>query len=126
MQYTQITHIKTRKVHTQKKRKKIREYIFRVITCIININTHIKKNAKYTIKAAVQVIQDFDFGEDTCNICPYIKKRMQDNNIPKIMSIKRSDISPTVHSYQPTIASVERPFSMLQKFLAKNRSLWKM
>ena len=34
--------------------------------------------AKYTIKEkAVQSIQKLDFGEDTCNINQYIKKRMQ-------------------------------------------------
>ena len=34
-------------------------------------------SAKYTIKEAVQEIQEFDFGEDTCNINQYIKKRLQ-------------------------------------------------
>ena len=35
------------------------------------------KSAKYTIKIAVQAIQELDFGEDTCNINQYIKKRTQ-------------------------------------------------
>ena len=30
------------------------------------------KSAKYTIKEAVQAIQELDFGEDTCNINQYI------------------------------------------------------
>ena len=36
---------------------------------------HIEKmeSAKYTIKEAVQAIQELDFGEDTCNIYQYIK-----------------------------------------------------
>ena len=34
------------------------------------------KSAKYTIKEAVQAIQELDFGEDTCNINQCIKKRM--------------------------------------------------
>ena len=32
------------------------------------------ESAKYTIKEAVQAIQELDFGEDTCNINQYIKK----------------------------------------------------
>ena len=32
------------------------------------------ESAKYTIKEAVQVIQELDFGEDTCNINQYNKK----------------------------------------------------
>ena len=33
------------------------------------------ESAKYTIKEAVQAIQELDFGEDTCNIKQYIKKK---------------------------------------------------
>ena len=43
------------------------------------------ENAKYTIKEAVQAIQELDFCEDTCNINQYIKKRMQNNDISKII-----------------------------------------
>ena len=32
------------------------------------------ESAKYTIKEAVQAIEELDFGEDTCNINQYIKK----------------------------------------------------
>ena len=39
------------------------------------------KSAKYTIKKAVLVIQELDYGEDTCNINQYTKKKMQNNNI---------------------------------------------
>jgi len=73
----------------------------------------------------VQTIQGLDFGEDTCNISCYIKKRIENNDILKIMSVERSDISPAVYSLlhhcQPTSASVERSYSMLQKILAKDR-----
>ena len=34
------------------------------------------ESAKYTIKEAVQAIQELDFGEDTCNINQYIKKKI--------------------------------------------------
>ena len=84
------------------------------------------ESAKFTIKEAVQAIQALDFGEDTCSISSYIKKRIQSNDISKIMSMARSDISPAVYSLlqhsQPTSASVERSFSMLKKLLAKDRN----
>ena len=48
-----------------------------------------KESAKYTIKEAVQAIQELDFGEDTCNVNQYIKKRMQNNDISEIISMER-------------------------------------
>ena len=33
------------------------------------------ESAKYTIKEAVQAIQELDFGEDSCNINQYITKK---------------------------------------------------
>ena len=78
------------------------------------------KSAEYTIKRAVQAIQD------TCNINQYIKKRMQNNDISKIKNMKRRDISSVVYHMlqisQPTSASVERSFFMLKKLLAKERN----
>ena len=47
------------------------------------------ESGKYTIKEAVQAIQELDFGEDTCNINQYIKKRMQNNDISEIMNMER-------------------------------------
>ena len=55
------------------------------------------ESAKYTIKEAVQAIQEFDFGEDTCNINQYIKKQMQNNDMSEIINMERQDISPTVY-----------------------------
>ena len=83
---------------------------------------------EYTIKEAVQAIQERDFGEDTYNINQYIKKRMQnnDNDVSEIINAKSQDISPAVYhmlqTSQPTSASVERSFSMLKKLLAKDRN----
>ena len=75
------------------------------------------ESTKYTINKAVQAIQELDFGEDTCNINQHIKKRMQNNDISKIMNMEKQDISPAVYymlqTSQPTSASVERSFSML-------------
>ena len=85
------------------------------------------ESAKYTIKEAVQAIQELDFGEDTCNINQYIKKRMQNNNISEIKNMERQDISPAVYhmlqNSQPTSASAEKSFSTLKKLLAKDRNL---
>ena len=76
-------------------------------------------SAKYTIKKAVQAIQELDFGKDTCNINQYIKKTMQNNDISEIMNVERQDISPAVYhvlqNSQPPSDSVERSFSMLKK-----------
>ena len=84
------------------------------------------ESAKYTIKEAVQAIQELDFGEDTCNINKYIKKRIQNNGISKIINMERQDISPAVYhilqNSQPISASVERSFSIFKKLLAKNRN----
>ena len=84
------------------------------------------ESAKCTIEEAVQAIQELDFGEDTCNINQYIKTRMKNNDISKIINMEKQDISPAVYhmlkNSQPTSASVERSFSMLKKLLAKNRN----
>ena len=83
------------------------------------------ESAEYTIKEAVQAIQELDFGKDTCNINQYIKERMQNNDIFEILNMKRQDISPALYhmlqNSQPRSTSVERSFSMLKKLLAKDR-----
>ena len=84
------------------------------------------EGAKYTIKEAVQAIQELDFGVDTCNINQYIKKRRQNNDISKVINMERQDISPAAYhilqNSQATSASVERSFSILKKLLAKYRN----
>ena len=47
------------------------------------------ENANYNIKEAIQAIQELDFGEDTCNINQYTKKRMQNNDISKIINMEK-------------------------------------
>ena len=84
------------------------------------------ENAEYTIKEALQAIQELDFREDTCYIKQYIKKRMQNNDIFKIINMERQNILSAVYhmlqNSQPTFASVERSFSILKKLLAKYRN----
>ena len=85
------------------------------------------ESAKYTIKEAVQAIQELDFDEDTCNFNnQYIKKGMQNNDISEIINMERQDISPAVYhmlqNCQTSSASAERSFFMLKKLLAKDRN----
>jgi len=84
------------------------------------------ESAKYTIKEAVQAIEEVDIREDTCNTNRYIKKRMQNNDLSKIINMERQDASPAVYSLpqnsQPITASVKRSFPMLKKLLAKDRN----
>ena len=74
----------------------------------------------------MQTIQALDF-EEVCSINSYIQKRMQNSGISKIISMERPNISQAVYTLlqhaQPTTASVERDFSMLQKLFAKGRNL---
>ena len=63
------------------------------------------------LKKAMQAIQELDFGEDTCSINQYIKKRMQNNDISEIINMERQDISlamfHTLQNSQPASASAE-------------------
>ena len=83
--------------------------------CLVKLIGKVE-SAKYTITEAMQAIQELNFGEDTCNINQYIKKRMQNSDISEVINMERQDISPAVyHMLQnslPTFASVERSFSM--------------
>ena len=63
--------------------------------CAVKL-TEKMESAKYTIKGAVQAIQELGFGQDICNINQYIKKSMQNNDIFEIINMKRQDISLTV------------------------------
>ena len=74
----------------------------------------------------VQAIQELGFEKGICSINPYIQKRLQNNDISKIMSMERPDISPGFCSLlqrsQITTVSAERSFSILRKLPAKDRN----
>ena len=74
----------------------------------------------------MEAFQELDFREHTCYFNQYIKKRMQNNDIPKTMNMERQDISTSAYSLlrnsQTTIASIQRSFSMLKTLLAKDRN----
>ena len=44
-------------------------------------------NLMKKMEKAVQAIQELEFGEETCNINRYIKKRMQNNDISEIINM---------------------------------------
>ena len=93
--------------------------------CLVKLIEKMER-AKYSIKEAVQAIQELDFGEDTYNNNQYIKKRTQNNDISEIINMERQDIAPAVYhmlqNSEPTSTSVERSFSILKKLLAKDRN----
>ena len=63
------------------------------------------ESAKYTIKEAVQAIQELEFGEDTSNINQYIENRMQNNDISEIINMERQLISPACITYFNILSS---------------------
>ena len=85
------------------------------------------ESSTYTIKQAYQDLKNLDFGEDHCNIKPYLEKRLKGSDAEVIVTLSRNQISPTLYGKlqhcQPTSASVERSFSMLGKLLTKGRNL---
>ena len=83
------------------------------------------ESSKYSIREARSDINKLDFKEDSASVMPYIAKRMNKNlDVSAIMELSRSAVSPAVYAAlqqcQPTGASVERSFSMLNKLLAKD------
>ena len=102
---------------------------------LMKINTEYKslaslvsqmENTKYTIRATYNDLTKLGFGDDSCVIAAYVRKRLEKNELLEIMAMNRQEISPTVYGLlqlcQPTTASVERSFSMLNKLLAKDRN----
>ena len=67
----------------------------------------------------MQDIQELGFGEDTCNINQYITKRMQNNDISKIIDMERQDISPAVYH----MLQHSQRTSHVEKLLAKTEIL---
>ena len=84
------------------------------------------EETKYTIQAAHGDLTNLDFGDDSCDIASYITKKLKKNDLMDIIEMNREEIAPAVYGMlqkcQPTTASVERSFSMLNKLLAKDRN----
>ena len=62
------------------------------------------ESARYAIKKAVQSIQGLDFREDTSSVNRYIQKRIQNNDLSKIIS---RAVNSLLQRFQPTTPSVE-------------------
>ena len=79
-----------------------------------------------TIERAFKKTNSLDIGSDPCPIENYLEKRLKKNDIEIIITAERPDIAPATYAKllncQPTSASVERSFSMLDKMLAKDRN----
>ena len=100
---------------------------------LMKINTEYKSLASLVLQMEDTKYNDLTnndltklgFGDDSCAIAAYIRKRLE-KNLSEIMAMNRQEISPTAYGLlqhcQPTTASVERNFSMLNKLLAKERN----
>ena len=80
----------------------------------------------YSISEAIADLKSLDFKNDPANIQQYILRRLQTNDLKKIIKIEKKDISPSVYSQltqcQPTTTAIERSFSQLGKVLIKGRN----
>ncbi|KAF9763054.1 hypothetical protein NGRA_1547 [Nosema granulosis] len=92
---------------------------------LINILNDLEKS-KYTVENFLIHFQSLDFKNDPVRIRNYIEKRLDNNDVLKIISSSNQNISPEDYSYLksciPTSVSVERIFSMLSKLLVKDRN----
>ena len=84
------------------------------------------ENGELTIKNAYEVLKNLDFKDDVCKIKNYILKRLNKNDIIKIMNRLNENVNPVEYAQlencQPTTIAVERSFSNLSKILAKDRN----
>lgn len=89
-------------------------------------NVDLMEKSTLGIQDAYKIIEDLNFEDDVCNIREYINKRLDSNEIKKIIEMTDSSISPAMYTMllkcQATSCSVERSFSILNKLLAKDRN----
>ena len=83
-------------------------------------------SSSYSISVASSDIASLCLGSDCCGIKGYLDKRIKSNSdLKSIMEYKIEAISPALYvqlQHCPaTSAAIERSFSMLNKFLAKDR-----
>lgn len=71
-------------------------------------------------------IKSLSFGNDPCQIKDYVEKRLQKNEIARLLNMELDSITPADYAFlmkcQPTSVNVERSFSLLSKLLAKDRN----
>ena len=93
-------------------------------SCLIPSLSKIQ-SASYTLKKAFEDIKNLDFGNDPAQIGPYLRARLEANQITQLMFMTREDLSPLMYSRlqnaQPTTSAVERAFSMLGNIFTEER-----
>jgi hypothetical protein len=87
------------------------------------------ESSHYSICDAMIDFGCLDFERDYCNIGPYIKKRMEKNDITSIIEMKNIEVPPKTYALlqkcQASSAAVERSFSMMNYILRKERNFSK-
>ena len=99
-----------------------------IVSSYSNLASLVEKteSTRYTIKKAIEDIQNLDFAYDPCHLNTYLNARLESNEMHKINKMANSNLSPEDYanliSCQATSCSVERSFSMLNKLLGKDRN----
>ena len=77
------------------------------------------------ITEACGLLKNVQFDDDSCAIKDYIKKRLCNSDLETIINCVNLTIDPTSYALlqkvQPTVAAVERSFSMLSKLLRRQK-----
>ena len=108
--------------------QKLASQLTEISQCYNGLSNLILKmeNSTYTIQKAYEDINSLGFGSDPLQLKKYIKKRLEKNDVKIIVELSRPDIPPALYAkllqFQPTLASVERSFSLLKSFLRPNRN----
>lgn len=83
------------------------------------------ENGKHNIETGYNILKNLNFNQDPVELKSYIEK----NQIKNILNFENENISPVeyvaLRKCNPTSIAVERSFSMLGKFLAKDRNFKK-
>ena len=81
---------------------------------------------KLNINEAYGLLKNMKFDDDPCAIKDYIKKRLSNSDLETITNCTNLTIDPTSYALlqkaQPTSATVERSFSMMNKLLRKDKN----
>ena len=89
-------------------------------------NVEFLEGSACTITKAYGLLKNMQFDDDPCAIKNYIKKRLSNSDLETIINCTNLTIGPTSYALlqkaQPISAAVERSFSMLSKFLRKDRN----
>ena len=89
-------------------------------------NVEFLEGSACSITDAYGLLKNMQFDDDPCAIKNYIKKRLSNSDLQTTINCTNLTIDPTSYALlqktQPTSAAVERSFSMLSKFLRKDRN----